>query len=53
VTLFTVGVARIACSESREKPSSSPPHPAKRKSIPTKIIINLVGILTYVCAEIG
>lgn len=45
MTLFTVGVSRIDCSEIREKPSSSPPHPAKRKSIPTKTIINLVGIL--------
>jgi hypothetical protein len=45
VTLSTVGLARIDCSEMREKPSKSPPHPAKRKSIPTKTIINLVGIL--------
>jgi hypothetical protein len=29
----------------REKPSNSPPHAAKRKSMPTKAIINLVGIL--------
>jgi hypothetical protein len=28
----------------REKPSNSPPHAAKRKSMPTKAIINLVGI---------
>jgi hypothetical protein len=45
VTLSTVGSSRIRCSERREKPSNNPPHPAKRKSIPTKTIINLVGML--------
>jgi hypothetical protein len=45
VTLSTVGSSRIRCSERSEKPSNNPPHPAKRKSIPTKTIINLVGIL--------
>lgn len=45
VTLSTVGVLRIDCSDIKEKPSKSPPHPAKRKSMPTKTIINLVGIL--------
>jgi len=45
VTLFTVGVLRIDCSDMREKPSSSPPHPAKRKSKPTKTIISLVGMV--------
>ena len=45
MTLFTVGVFRIDCSEIKEKPSNSPPHPAKRKSMPTKTIISLVGML--------
>jgi hypothetical protein len=45
VTLSTVGVARIDCSDMREKPSNSPPHPAKSRSMPTKAIINLVGML--------
>jgi hypothetical protein len=45
VTLSTDGVLRIDCSAIREKPNSSPPHPAKRKSIPTKTIINLVGMV--------
>lgn len=45
MTLSTVGVSRMRCSEVSEKPNSSPPHPAKTKSSPTKIIINLVGIL--------
>lgn len=35
----------MRCSESNEKPSNSPPHPAKRKSMPTKNIINLVGMV--------
>jgi hypothetical protein len=45
VTLSTLGVLRIDCSDMREKPSSSPPHPAKRKSKPTKTIISLVGMV--------
>jgi len=45
VTLSTVGLARIDCSDMREKPSSNPPHPAKRKSMATKDSISLVGIL--------
>ena len=45
MTLSTVGLARIDCSDIREKPSNNPPHPAKRKSMATKDIISLVGIL--------
>lgn len=45
VTLSTVGLARIDCSEMREKPSNNPPQPAKSKSMPTNVIISLVGIL--------
>jgi hypothetical protein len=44
VTLSTVGVFRNDCSDMRENPNSRPPHPAKRKSIPTKTIISLVGM---------
>lgn len=51
VTLFTVGVSRKDCSDSRENPKISPPHPAKRKSSPTKIIMSLVGILAALCAQ--
>jgi hypothetical protein len=35
----------MACSDKREKPSNTPPQPAKSKSMPTNVIINLVGIL--------
>jgi hypothetical protein len=45
VTLETVGVACMRCSDVREKPRSSPPHPAKRRSTPIKTIINLVGMI--------
>lgn len=45
VTLSTVGVFRIDCSDMREKPSSSPPHPTKTKSMATNTIISLVGML--------
>lgn len=50
VTLSTVGVFRSNCSDKREKPKINPPHPAKRKSMPTKTIISLVGILAVCCA---
>jgi hypothetical protein len=49
VTLSTVGVFRIDCSEMSEKPNSSPPHPAKRRSMPTKTIMSLVGIVAVLC----
>jgi hypothetical protein len=45
VTLSMVGVACKTCSDMREKPSSSPPQPAKRRSTPIKTIINLVGMM--------
>jgi hypothetical protein len=48
VTLSTLGDSRIRCSDIREKPSSSPPHPAKMKSSPTNIIISLVGMAAEV-----
>jgi hypothetical protein len=35
----------MRCSEVREKPRISPPHPAKRRSTPRKTIINLVGMM--------
>lgn len=44
VTLFTVGSSRKDCSDNSEKPKISPPQPAKRKSIPTKTIMSLVGM---------
>jgi hypothetical protein len=50
VTLFTVGVSRSDCSEMSENPRSRPPHPAKRKSIPTNTIINLDGMVAISCA---
>lgn len=45
VTFATVCVSRIAASDINEKPSSSPPHPAKRKSNPRKASINLFGMM--------
>lgn len=50
MTFSVVGVFRIDCSDMREKPSSSPPHPAKRKSSPTKTIMSLVGMVAAWCA---
>jgi hypothetical protein len=47
VTLFTVGVSRNDCSEMSENPKSRPPHPAKRKSMATKTIINLDGMVAF------
>jgi hypothetical protein len=35
----------MAASDINEKPKSSPPHPAKRKSNPTKASISLVGMI--------
>ena len=45
MTLSSLGDSRMRCSDIKEKPSSRPPHPAKMKSKPTKIIMSLVGIV--------
>ena len=44
-TLPMVGLSRSRCSEERAKPKRRPPQPAKMKSIPTNIIMSLVGMV--------
>jgi hypothetical protein len=44
-TFSVVGLSRRPCSEERAKPMSRPPQPAKRKSVATKIIMSLVGMV--------